>query len=133
MLRVAVLVFAVAACGGASMQTVQLVNRTPRAIAEVYLYPAGAPEHGASRGSIAPGATMAVKVKGGNVEILAVSAKVKVDAHTRETRQASSTIELNRPLSVVFHDSEQSPPDLANKDVIGVAFHTPPPPPETPE
>jgi len=128
MLRLAVLVLTVTACGGAAMQTVQLVNRTPRTIAEVYLFPAGSANHGASRGSLAPGATLAVAVKGGNVEILAVSEKVQIDDHTRETKQASSTIQLTRPLSLVFHDSDQPPPDLRNKDAIGVAFQNDPAP-----
>lgn len=132
MLRVAVVLLA--ACGGPALHNVQLVNKTPRTIAEIYLYPAGSANHGASRGSLAPNATMAVKVKGGNVEVLAISEKVKVNQTESETKQASSTIQLVRPVSLIFHDSDQAPPAFEDKSSIGVTFRvTREPEPAQPE
>lgn len=110
------------ACGGSTMQTITLVNKTPRGIAEVFVYPANSPNHGASRGKLAPGASMTVQFKAGNVEVLATSDTIQVDDRTRDTMQAGATLQLNRPLQVIFHDSDQPPPDLGNKDVIGAAF-----------
>jgi len=139
MLRLLVIVFALVGCGGAATHQVTLVNRTPRTIAEVYLFPAGAANHGASRGSLAPNASMTVKVKGGNVEVLAISEKVRVNQTESETKQAGSTIQLVRPVSLIFHDSDQAAPPFENKDQIGVAFRiskepeaAPEPPPEAP-
>jgi hypothetical protein len=111
-----------AACGGPALHNVQLVNKTPRTIAEVYLFPAGSANHGASRGSLAPNATLAVKMKGGNVEVLAISEKVKVNQTESETKQASSTIQLVRPVSLIFHDSDQPAPAFEDKSSIGVTF-----------
>src|SRR3954466_9233158 len=109
MLRL-LLILGIAACGGAQTQTLTLVNRTPRGIAEVYVFPAGAAAHGASRGKLAPGATMTVQMKAGNVEVEAISNLIIVDDHHRDKMTASSTLQLNRPLQVVFHDENQAPP-----------------------
>lgn len=121
-LLLVIVISALAACGGPGMQTLQLVNNTPRTIAEVYVYPANATDHGASRGKLAPGATLSVQIKAGNVEVLATSETIQVDERTRDTMQAGATLQLNRSLQVIFHDSDQPPPDLRNKDAIGAAF-----------
>lgn len=118
-----------AACGGGATHQVTLVNQTPRTIAEVYLFPAGAANHGASRGSLAPNATLVLKIKGGNIEILAVAEKEKVNQTESETKQASSTIQLVKPVQLIFHDSDQPAPAFANKDQIGVTFRVSKPAP----
>ena len=116
------LVLGLAACGSASYHTVTLVNRTPRAIEEVYIFPAGGADHGPSRARLLPDATAAVKVKAGNVDVLAVSAKERIDDTQTETKTATQTLELRGPLELVFHDSNQHPPELARKGTVGVAF-----------
>jgi hypothetical protein len=125
MLRIALVLIAIAACGGPAMQNVQLVNKTPRTIAEVYLFPAGSQNQGASRGTLAPGATMNIKMKAGNVEIRAVQEKIQVSEKERDVREASSTFQLVRAMQLILHESDQPPPDLKNKDVIGVTFRIP--------
>jgi hypothetical protein len=62
-----------AACG-APMQTLELVNQTPRQIEAFYVYPHGA-DRGASRGQLAPNAHTSVQVKAGRIDVYAVSAK----------------------------------------------------------
>ncbi|MBA3538335.1 MAG: hypothetical protein H0T79_01790 [Deltaproteobacteria bacterium] len=122
MIRVLLIGPAVAACSP-TYQTVRLVNRTDRAIEQIYIYPTGSANHGASRGSLAPNASTAVNVQPGNVDVLAVSAKVRVDETSSETRTATQTIELKGPLELVFHDSNQPPPaGLARPGTVGVTF-----------
>jgi len=126
--------FAVAACG-ATYHQVQLVNKTSRPITEVFIFATGSANHGSSRGALAPDATLAVKVKAGNVDVLAVSEKIKVSDTQTETRTATQTLELKKPVSLVFHDSTQTPAGLDQPNTIGVAFQVtpePPAPPETP-
>ncbi len=113
---------------GASYQQVQLVNKTTRPITEVYIFPTGAAQHGSSRGALAPEATLTIKVKSGNVDVLAISAKVRVDATQTETRTATQTLELKKPVSLVFHDSTQTPPGLDRPGTIGVVFQVTPEP-----
>ncbi len=132
MLRTSPILFAVA-CGGPALHNVQLVNQTPRTITEVYLYPAGSANHGASRGSLAPNATLAVKVRAGNLGVLAISEKVRVNETESETKQASSTIQLVRPVQLIFHDSDQPAPPFENKGAIGVTFRNSKPPEPAPE
>ena len=116
---------AVAACGGPALHQVQLVNKTPRTIAEIYVFPTGAANHGASRGSLAPNASSTVKIRAGNVDVLAISEKVRVDDTQTETRTATQTLELTGPLELVFHDSDQAPPGVERAGTIGVVFRTP--------
>lgn len=123
MLRAALVLLA--ACGGPAVHNVQLVNKTPRTIAELYVFPAGSRNHGASRGSLAPNATLAIKVKGGNVEVLAISEKIKVNQTESETRQASSVIQLVKAVSLIFHDSDQPAPPFEDKSSIGITFRVP--------
>ena len=124
-----------AGCGGAAMHEVSLINKSPRPITEVYVYPTGSSNHGASKGTLAPEGTMKLKVKAGNVDVLAVSAKVKIDDRQSETRTASQTLELKAPVSLVFHDSNQTPPGLDKQGTIGVSFQVTPEaePPAQPE
>ena len=120
--------FALAGCGGAAMHEVSLINKSPRPITEVYVYPTGASEHGATKGTIAPEAKMVLKVKAGNVDIMAVSQRVKVDDKQSEVRTASQTLELKSATTLVFHDSTQTVPGLDKPGTIGVEFQVPPEP-----
>jgi hypothetical protein len=127
-------VLGLAACGGAPMQTVQIKNASPRPITELYVYPAGSTNHGASRGTVAPNGTTEVKVKQGNVEVLAVSSKMQVDEHTRDQPSASGTLELKGPAQVIFYDEGAAPPGVNNPGVFGFEFVIPKPKPApTPE
>jgi hypothetical protein len=121
---------AFSACGGPALHQVQLVNKTPRAIAEIYIFPTGAANHGASRGSLAPNASSTVNVRAGNVDVLAVSEKIRVDDTQTETRTATQTLELKGPLELVFHDSDQTPLGVERAGTIGVVFRTPTAPKE---
>lgn len=127
-----VLALAVVAACGATYHQVQLVNKTSRPITRVYIFSTGSADHGASRGSLAPEATLAVKVKAGNVDVLAVSEKIRVSETQTETRTATQTLELKKPVSLVFHDSTQAPPGLDQPGTIGVAFQVTPEPPAPP-
>ncbi len=137
-LGLAVVAAALVACATPS-HTLQIVNRTSRPIEQVYVYRAGAADHGASRGSLAPNASMAVQVKAGNVEVYALSAKLKVDEHTRDQPSASQDLEIKGPAQVVFYDAGSKPADVDRPGVFGVAFTLPRPPapkpaePEQPE
>lgn len=121
-MRALLLLGALAACGGARVYQVHLVNETERPIEEIYIYKLGAADHGRSRGTLAPHADTRVDVRGGNVEVLAVSAKVQIGEHTRERRSATGAIELKHPVDVVFYDEGKRPPIVARPDVIGVEF-----------
>jgi hypothetical protein len=127
---------ALAACAGPSYQ-MQLVNRTDRAIESIYVYPTGAADRGASRGSLAPSATTQLKVKHGRTSVLALSAKLKLDDHTRDQPSASQDLEVTGPTEIVFYDSGgDKPPGLERPGVFGIAFQLPkpaPPPPPDPQ
>ncbi len=131
--KAALLLIFLVACGGAPLHAVQLTNRTPRQIEQVFVYPQGASNHGASVGSLAPNATTTVKVKQGNVEVLAVSAKVQIDEHTRDQPSASQAFELKGPMSIIFYDDGSKPADVDRPGTLGIAFqlaksNAPPPP-----
>ena len=51
-----------------------------------------------------------------------VSEKIYLNDKVRDVYQASSTIQLVRPLLMIIHDADKTPPDLQNKDAIGIAF-----------
>jgi hypothetical protein len=123
--KVALSLVVLAACGGAPMQTVQIKNASPRPITELYVYPAGSADHGASRGTVAPNASTEVKVKQGNIEVLAVSSKLQVDEHTRDQPSASGTLELKGPAQVIFYDEGAPPPGVNNPGVFGFSFVIP--------
>ena len=112
------------ACSSASYQTVKMTNRSPRAIESIYVYSVGASNHGASRGTLAPGAAIDVKVKEGNVEVLAVSAEEQREDGQREKKQASQVLELRSPTELIFHDSTQAITERPG--TIGVAFRVMP-------
>lgn len=126
------ILFIVGACGGLKKYPVSFVNQTPRGIAELFVFPVGATDHGASRGKIAPQATFSISVKGGGYEVLAISDRVELDDHKHETKQASSTIEVHGPVQVLFHDSDQPGPARSQKSVFDVTFEVTKPP-VTPE
>lgn len=114
----------ITACGGASLQTVSIRNATSRPIEELYVYPTGG-ARGTSRGALAPSESTQVKIKAGHVSVMAVSAKLKVDEHTRDQPSASQELELKSPTEVVFYDDGNAPPGIEQKGVIGVAFQIP--------
>jgi hypothetical protein len=118
------LLLAVAACS-AHVQTVQLVNRTPRAIEEVYIYPTGAADHGKSRLSLQPNASASVQVPQGNIEVMAVSEKFQLDSHTRDRPSANVDVELKAPAQVVFYDDGTKPGELGRPGVFGCVFQLP--------
>lgn len=114
-----------AACGGAPLQTVQIVNRSSRPIQELYVYPVGSANHGTSRGSVAPNGQTEVKVKAGQVEVMALSSKLQVDEHTRDQPSASGDVELRGPTQIIFYDEGSAPPGLDRPGVFGFAFVIP--------
>ena len=120
------LALALEGCGGAAMHEVQLINKSPRPITEVFVFPMGASDRGPSKGTIAPEAKLVLKVKAGNVDFLAVSQRVKLDDKQSEVRTASQTLELKSPMVLVFHDSTQTVPGLDKPGTIGVQFQVPP-------
>jgi hypothetical protein len=126
-----------AACGAPQVQTVKIINTTPRAIDELYVYPNGSADHGKSRGALAPNGSTQVQVKAGFVEVLAVSAKLQVDEHTRDRPSASQAVEVHGPVEIIFYDEEHRPPGLDRPGVFGAAFVIPkpkePPPPGDPD
>jgi hypothetical protein len=113
------------ACSSPS-HTVKMTNRTPRVIESIYVYSAGATNHGASRGKLAPGAALETKVKEGNVEVLAVAAEETLANGQRERKQATQVLELRAPTELIFHDSTQ--PITTNARSIGVVFRIVPTP-----
>ncbi len=125
------MILAVLVACSPSYQTIHLVNRTPRAIEAVYIYPTGAANHGTSRGALAPNAAIDVKVKQGNVDVLAIGAKEKIDAVQSERKEATQTLELRGPLELVFHDSNQR--IVEKPGTIGVVFRVIEPPAAAPE
>ena len=125
-------VILLAACGSAPMHTISFVNHSPRAIEKLYVYPLGAADHGASRARLEPEGRTQIAVRQGNIEILAVSAKVALDERTRDQPSATQAFELTRPIEIVFYDVNAKPAGLERPGVIGVGFTllAPPKPPE---
>jgi hypothetical protein len=115
-----------AACG-ASMQTVQLVNKTPRTIEQIFIFSPGK-DHGTSKAKLAPNASTTLQLPAGNHEVYAVSEKIIHDDNTRETPEASLTIELRGALELVFYDSNAAPPGLDKPNTRGITFMIRPPP-----
>ncbi len=116
-----------AACGGAGMQTVQLVNKTPRTIDQIFIFAPGK-DHGASKAKRAPNASTTIQLPAGNHEIYAISEKIVHDDNTRETPEASLTIELRNALELVFYDSNAVPPGIDGPNTRGITFMIRPPP-----
>ena len=111
------LVVALAACGP-NLVSLKVTNATDRTIEEVHI------NHGASRGTIAAHGTMMLSIAAGNIDVTAVSAKVKVAEHENERREASSAVELKHPTEVIFYDAGAKPADLQRDGVVGVSFTT---------
>ncbi|MBX3158105.1 MAG: hypothetical protein KF773_19205 [Deltaproteobacteria bacterium] len=113
---------AVVGCGGgATFHNLTIVNQTARKIDEVYVHAPNA-DKGASRGALAQGASLSVKVKGGGVEVLGISELVYVDQKVRDRPSASQVVEVTSPTSVVFYDLGKEPPGLDRPGIFGVAF-----------
>jgi len=122
-MRATLLALVLAACGGPALQSVKLTNSSPRPITEIYLYPLGAANHGVSRGTMAPNATLVLQAPTGNVEVEAFSATIELENHQREHRRASSAIELTGPAEVVFFDQGAKP--VLPPKALGVPFVPP--------
>jgi hypothetical protein len=132
MLKTLVIACVLAACGGktgvykndyAGSITLTLVNASPRAIESILIYPMGSPKQGSSwTEPLAPGATTTVKIASGNFELVAVSAKRKIDEHNRETPKATTMLELKSDQKLVFHDEGTAPPGVDAKGTLGVTF-----------
>ena len=125
------LLVALAACGGgAKVQTLRLINHSPRPIVELYVYPLGSTARGASRGTLAPTGTLVLRLPMGNLEVFAVSEKIVLDDGIRVKRAASTAIQLSKaPVEVVFHDSDQPPP-ADRPGAVSVVFRAPAAPTE---
>jgi len=142
MWKTLVIAVALAACGGktgvykndyAGSITLTLVNASPRPIESLFIYPMGTTDRGTSWTAIAPGATTTVKIRSGNFELVAVSAKRNIEEHLRERPEATTMLELKGDQKLVFHDEGQAPPGVDAKGTLGVTFmiSEPPKKPET--
>jgi hypothetical protein len=130
--RVFVVLVVLIGCGGPRQYTLQIVNKTPRTIEEVYVYVPNTAQ-GTSRGKLAPEATLQVTVKHGPIEVLAVSELIKVDERTRDKPSASQVLEIKQSSRVVFFDVGKQPPGVDQPGVFGVAFDPPKVPEPSPE
>lgn len=118
MLRTAVLLLALVACGGntgvykhdyAGSITLTLVNASPRPIESVFIHPVTKPDRGSSwAGPIAPGASTTVKIAEGHFELIAVSQKRNIDAHNREVPEAMTMLEVRSDQKLIFHDAGET-------------------------
>lgn len=113
------------------LQTLEIVNQTPRQIEAVYVYTPGG-ERGASRGKLAPNEHTSVQVKPGAVEVDGVSEKYQLNEHTRDKPEASETLEIHSPSKVIFYDQGAAPPEVKQPGVFGAEFTLPAPRPEAP-
>ena len=125
-----------AACGGktGNYQTdyagpiqIQLVNQTSRPIEQIYIFPRGATNRGTSWAAIAPGAATTVKLKEGMFELVAQSAKRRIDNHWAETPESSTLLELREdlastPRKLIFHDEGTNPMGTDQPGTLGVTF-----------
>lgn len=131
-----VFLLATAACGGktgnykidyAGPIQIELVNQTSRPIEQIYIFPRGATNRGASWATLAPGATTTVKLKEGMFELVAHSAKRRIDTHWAETPESSTLLELREdlastPRKLIFHDDGTTPMGVDQPGTLGVAF-----------
>lgn len=113
----------------------ELVNQTSRDIEQIYIYPRGAANRGESWATIAPGASTTVKLKEGHYELVARSAKRRIDARWVETPESTTMLEMREdlpstPRRVIFHDADQSLPGLDQRGTLGVKFMLTGPQPE---
>jgi hypothetical protein len=110
------------------LQTLEIVNQTPRVIEAVYVFAPGA-DRGASRGKLAPNERTSVQVKPGAVEVDGVSEKYQLDEHTRDKPEASQTLEIHGSAKVIFYDQGAAPPEVKRPGVFGAEFTIPAPRP----
>ena len=124
------------ACGGktgnykidyAGPIQIQLVNQTSRPIEQIYIFPRGAANRGTSWTSLAPGATTTVKLKEGMFELVAQSAKRRIDNHWAETPESTTLLELREdlastPRKLIFHDEGTNPMGTDQPGTLGVTF-----------
>ena len=136
MWRTLLIVMAFAACGGktgnykidyAGPIQIQLVNQTSRPIDKIFIFPRGEVNRGTSWVSIAPGAATTVKLKEGMFELVAVSAKRRIDNRWVETPESSTLLELREdlastPRKLVFHDEGSTPMGVDQPGTLGVTF-----------
>jgi hypothetical protein len=106
---------------------IQLVNQTSRPIEQIYIHPLGNSNRGTSWMSLEPGATSTVKLKEGTYELVAKSAKRRIDARWVETPETTTQLELREdlastPRKLVFHDAGETPAGLDQKGTLGVTF-----------
>jgi hypothetical protein len=106
---------------------IQLVNLTSRPIEQIYIFPRGATNRGPSWTSLAPGATTTVKLKEGLFELVAQSAKRRIDNHWAETPESTTLLELREdlastPRKLIFHDDGQTPMGVDQPGTLGVTF-----------
>jgi len=127
---------AVAACGGktgnykvdyAGPIQIQLMNQTSRPIEQIYIFPRGATNRGGSWTTIAPGAATTVKLKEGMFELVAISAKRRIDNRWVETPESSTLLELREdlastPRKLIFHDEGSTPMGVDQPGTLGVTF-----------
>jgi len=130
------LCLAMAGCGGktgnykvdyAGPIALQLVNQTSRPIEQIFIFPRGDGNRGTSWGSLAPGAATTVKLKEGNFELVAVSAKRRIDEKFSERPEATTQLELREdlastPRKLIFHDDGQTPLGVDQPGTLGVTF-----------
>jgi hypothetical protein len=105
----------------------QLVNSTSRPIEEILIYPLGAKNHGTSWASLAAGEATTVKIKEGKFELIAKSARRRVDARSTEVAEASTQLELREdlastPRKLIFHDDGDTPAGVSERGTLGVTF-----------
>jgi hypothetical protein len=125
-----------AACGGktgdykvdyAGPIQIQLVNQTSRPIEQIYIFPRGATNRGSSWTSLQPGAVTTVKLKEGMFELVAQSAKRRIDNHWAETPESTTLLELREdlpstPRKLIFHDEGSTPMGTDQPGTLGITF-----------
>jgi len=147
MWRMLVIAVAVAACGGktgnykvdyAGPIQIQLMNQTSRPIDKIFIFPRGEANRGGSWTTIAPGGSTTVKLKEGMFELVAVSAKRRIDNRWVETPESSTLLELREdlastPRKLIFHDEGSTPMGVDQPGTLGVTFMIGKPEPVKPE
>lgn len=126
----------VVACGGktgnyktdyAGPIQLTLVNQTPRAIEQILIFPRGAANRGTSWARIEPGASTTVNLKEGMFELVAQSAKRRIDNHWAEIPESSTLLELREdlastPRKLVFYDEGTGPAGGDPDGTLSVTF-----------